>query len=341
MLETMRGLSLEEMVRVKPEEARGPMIYIEALDWKLPGIVAGKLVVIGGYVGSYKTLMGINIMYNNVVNLHYNACFISLEMYARDIYRRLAVRHANSPVFEKYNQVITMKKLINGEFTKDEEDLFYGKVVPDLNSNPKYGNIIVVDSLEKGVQNIDQVAEYVDEKMTRADKKQNGLHLLIIDYIQLLSQWWGDTLQVDRITATGKMARWLKELAMSFKGKGLTVFALSQLSRAAFMSAKESIKNSHENDPYQYIYNVTSFAESSEIERASDACITIYSDDKLKEQGQALVQLIKNRDGETIDMGIRVRALPNFGYIGDMKMDQDAKARDEAVGKLLPDVLTW
>jgi hypothetical protein len=231
-----------------------------------------------------------------------------------------------------------MKKLINGEFTKDEEDLFYGKVVPDLNRNPKYGNIMVVDSLEIGVQKIDQVAAYVDDKMAGEERKQNGLHLLIIDYIQLLAQWWGDTLQVDRITATGKMARWLKELAMSFKGRGLTVFALSQLSRAAFMSAKESIKNSHENNPYQYVYNVTSFAESSEIERASDACITIYSDDKLKEQGQALVQLIKNRDGETIDVGIRVRALPNFGYIGDMERGKNVETHNEAVGELLADV---
>ncbi len=270
--------------------------------------------------------------------MRYNACFISLEMYAKDIYRRLAVRHANSPLFGKYNQVITMKKLINGEFTKDEEDLFYGKVVPDLNRNPKYGNIMVVDSLEIGVQKIDQVAAYVDDKMAGEERKQNGLHLLIIDYIQLLAQWWGDTLQVDRITATGKMARWLKELAMSFKGRGLTVFALSQLSRAAFMSAKESIKNSHENNPYQYVYNVTSFAESSEIERASDACITIYSDDKLKEQGQALVQLIKNRDGETIDVGIRVRALPNFGYIGDMERGKNVETHNEAVGELLADV---
>jgi hypothetical protein len=74
MVETMRELSLEEMVRVKPGEARGPLFYIEELDYKLPGIAPGRLVVIGGYVGSYKTLMGINIMYNNVVNMLFPAC---------------------------------------------------------------------------------------------------------------------------------------------------------------------------------------------------------------------------------------------------------------------------
>ena len=53
------------------------------------------------------------------------------------------------------------------------------------------------------------------------------------------------------------------------------------------------------------------------------------------------MQLIKNRDGETIDVGIRVRALPNSGYIGDMKMDEDAKMRNEAVGELIAEVATW
>ena len=42
MVETMRELSLEEMVRVKPAEARGPMIYIDELDWNLLGSCRGN-----------------------------------------------------------------------------------------------------------------------------------------------------------------------------------------------------------------------------------------------------------------------------------------------------------
>jgi replicative DNA helicase len=322
----MRELNLDAMIRPSPKDNRGPMMYIEALDWKLPGIAPGRLVVIGGYVGNFKTLMGINVLYNNVVNLRYNGCFISLEMYAKDIYRRLAVLHAGSPGFRKYNQTITMQKLINDGFSRDEEDFFYNMVVPDLQSNPKYGNITIIDSLSLGSADIGTALYTVNENLKEKQGKDHGLHFVILDYIQLYAQYWGNDREIDRITATGIVARGLKNMALTFDGRGITVFALSQLSRAAFMAAKDQIKNSHENNPYEYIYSVTSFAESSEIERASDACITIFSDDKLKEKHIAIVQLIKNRDGETIDKGFEVLALPDVAYIGDMKLRRPPSA---------------
>ena len=35
---TNAGLDLDSLIRPEPKELRGPLMYIEALDWKLPGI---------------------------------------------------------------------------------------------------------------------------------------------------------------------------------------------------------------------------------------------------------------------------------------------------------------
>ena len=291
--------------------------------------------MIGGYVGSYKTLLGINMMYNNAIYLKYNVCFFSLEMYEKEIYRRLAVRHARNPSFNKYNQKITMDKLnAEGGFSENEEEFFYNNVVRDLKKNRQYGSITIVDSLAMGGNTIEGILYCIDADLKGKDGKGGGLHLVIIDYIQLYAQYY----EGDRFSATAKVARDLKNLALTFAGRGITVVALSQLSRAAFMSARESIKKSHESDPYQYIYSITSFAESSEIERASDACITIFSDDKLKEKGKAVMQLIKNRNGRTIDKGFEVMVAPDTSYIGDPIEEADKEARNAAVGVLLEDV---
>jgi replicative DNA helicase len=337
MWESMRELNLDAMIRVDSKETRGPLMYIGALDWKLQGIGPGNLVVIGGYVGSYKTLLGINVLYNNVVNQHYNGCFISLEMYAKEIYRRLAVRHAGNPCFGKYNFTITMAKLMNKEFSPDEEDFFYTVVVPDLQTNSKLGSLTVIDSLALAGADIENALSAVNWSMKEKSSKGIGLHFAVIDYIQLYAQYWSNA-GIDRISATGIVARGLKTLAQTFDGRGITIFALSQLSRAAFMAARDQIRNSHESDPYEYIYGVTSFAESSEIERASDVCITVFSDDKLKERKRAIVQLIKNRNGETIDKGFEVLALPDVAYIGDIDREE-GKSTVPDISYLMSDIM--
>jgi len=49
--------------------------------------------------------------------------------------------------------------------------------------------------------------------------------------------------------------------------------------------------------------------------------VAIYADDELKEGKTAIIQLLKNRFGETIEKGIRVSAVPELSYIGDFKDD--------------------
>jgi replicative DNA helicase len=278
------------------------------------------------------------MLYNNAIRLHYHVVFFSLEMYEKQIYQRLIVRHANNEMFRKHGQIITMTKLRSGNLSGDEKRFLDDVVIPDLMTNKTYGDITVIDSLALGSNGIKDAVDYVEKKIqSKGDPRP--VHMVIIDYLQLLAQYWGEGMGIDPMTATKIMARYMKDLALTFNGHGLVVVALSQLSRAAYMAAREAVKNSREADPYQSVFGITSFAESSEIERASDLCITIFSDDNLKDRREALVQLIKNRDGDTIERGFRVLAQPDIGYIGDYKKDDgEASALNDELGKLLAEV---
>lgn len=339
MWESMRERDLRSMIDVPAGGTRGPMLFLEQIDWLTPGLEPGRLVVIGGYVGSYKTLMGINMMYNNAIRNHYNIVFFSLEMYEKQIYQRLIVRHANNTLFRKHNQVITMTKVRDGKLSPDERLFLDEVVIPDLMTNKSYGDITIIDSLALGGNGIKDAVDYAEKKrQSQIGPKAGTVDMVVIDYIQLLAQYWGEGLGLDPMTATKIMARYLKDMALTFNGRGLVVVALSQLSRAAYMAARDAIRNSHEADPYQSIYSITSFAESSEIERASDVCMTIFSDETLKGRREALVQLIKNRDGDTIEKGFRVLALPDATYIGDFKQDAGGRTIDDEIGDLLAEV---
>lgn len=334
MYETIQEADLKALIDPELSKQKGPMAFIEQLDWKVPGIGPGKLVVIGAYVGSYKTLLAINMAYNNAIELGYNVVFLSLEMYEREILQRLIVRHANNPKFSRHGQQITMSKLREGEISPDERSFLENEVIRDLQNNPEYGRVTVVDSLSFDAGSIEQVLGKVDEKGRQETGQESGkTDMIIIDYLQLLAQYWGDGR--DMISATRNTARYLKRLALTYNGRGLVVVALSQLSRAAFLAAKENVKNSRESDPYQYLYGVTSFADSAEVERASDICLTIFVDDKLREKHSALVQLIKNRDGETIEKGFQVMAVPDTSYIGDLRNES---ASEDYLADLLEDV---
>ncbi|GAB1482162.1 hypothetical protein MASR2M78_09770 [Treponema sp.] len=73
MYETIQEADLKALIDPELSMQKGPIAFIEQLDWKVPGIGPGKLVVIGAYVGSYKTLLAINMAYNNAIELGYNS----------------------------------------------------------------------------------------------------------------------------------------------------------------------------------------------------------------------------------------------------------------------------
>jgi DnaB-like helicase C terminal domain len=336
-LDTTQTLDITKAIRRLRDVQCGPGIYYEPYKKIIPTIPPGTLMTIGGYVGSFKTTFGYNFAYTNAVHGGWNSLILSLEMPRDEIYARMTVRHALHPKFYSREEIL-FSELKTDTWSLNAERFYNDELVPDFQnpletyqrSFPK-GQVCVIDpdqlrQIQAGT--VDELLGYI---LHRVDADMpGGLDILVIDYAQLLASSMPVRDFEDNFKNTKIIARYMKDLALAFtsrtwkRAQGLTVVLLSQLSRAAYQSAHESIYKGKKKGPERYknIYNVTAFAESTEIERASDICITLYSDDSLKNGGGAKViaQLLKNRQGERNEEGSEMLALPDRCYIGDLNV---------------------
>jgi replicative DNA helicase len=301
----------------------GPIFRIEELD-KADVILARKLTVIGGFSGCYKTTLALNLVYNTALTQGFNCCFLSLEMESDDIHLRLLVLHSHHPKFDKFNIAIKLKSLFLDRLTNEEKNFLFKIVEPDF-KKCLLGKIIVFgpedfSDLSKGFYSLLQKIEMKISSM----QGHHGLELLVIDYIQLLARILRPQLSEfsDQYQVLSDFVRQAKYLTQVYnKNEGLSIVILSQLNRSSYTAAKERFRNPRisDSDKYKNIFDLTSISESSEIVNAADIVLTIYTDDYLKKEHKAVIQLLKNRFGETIEEGIKVLALPEISFIGNVK----------------------
>jgi len=325
------------------KHATGPMMFIEPLDWKVRGMPR-RMVVIAGFSGSLKTTYALNLAYNNAVVLGYSSCFISLEMEPEEQMLRLAVRHAQHPSFRKYNFKITVNKVLWNTWSKEEREFMERIVVPDLQRNPAYGRVHVAGpaDFQYSIAGIEGMLLGLESHAAEAGASElrQTIDILIVDYVQLLAKYAGFAGGAggDPYRFTGEVFSYLRLLTTSYaKDRGITVVALSQLNRASYTAAKDRIRNARiPAERYDYLFDATSFAESSAIMSDADVAVALYCDDELKRQLKVRIQLLKNRRGESDEKGFDALAMPEVAYVGDWQNDA---VSDDYVGDLLGDVL--
>jgi replicative DNA helicase len=311
--------NFSRLIEKKMKEIEGPIFYIEPLDM-ININFRKKLVVIGGFSGCFKTTLALNMVYNNAFKMGYNCGFLSLEMETDDILLRLLVIHANHPKYFQYKANITLQKILNNQLTEDEKHFLFQIVEPDLKDS--VGKIIVLDIedflyLSNGLNSL---IPQIDIKLLEITKYPY-LDLLVIDYIQLLARVLRNQFPgtFDQYQVLSQLIRQIKHITQTYNNTGISVVVLSQLNRSSYSAIKERIRNPriNESDRYKDIYDLTAISESSEIVNAADIVLSIYTDDKLKKDHEAVIQLLKNRFGETIEEGVRILAHPEFSYVGD------------------------
>ena len=58
-------------------------------------------------------------------------------------------------------------------------------------TNKTYGDITVIDSLALGSNGIKDAVDYTETKHHKTSGDPRPVHMVIIDYLQLLAQYWG------------------------------------------------------------------------------------------------------------------------------------------------------
>lgn len=222
------------------------------LDHKMGGLQKSDLIVLAGRPGMGKTSLATNIGYNiarawrgeigpdgHMKTLNGGVVgFFSLEMSAQQLATRIISERTNIP----------SSTILRGGITADQFEIIKDASI-EMESLPFY-----VD--ETGGLSIAQLAA-----RARRLKRQKGLDLLIIDYIQLLQ----GTARRDgnRVQEVTEITTKLKALAKELQ---IPIIALSQLSR--------QVENRDDKRP-----QLSDLRESGSIEQDADVVMFVYREE--------------------------------------------------------------
>ncbi|CEG29471.1 replicative DNA helicase [Bacillus sp. B-jedd] len=234
----------------------------QELDRMTAGFQRNDLIIVGARPSVGKTAFALNIAQNVAVKTGENVAIFSLEMGAEQLVMRMLCAEGN----------IDAQRLRTGSLTDED----WGKLTMAMGSLSRAG--IYIDDTP-GVRVADIRAK------CRRLKQENGLGMILIDYLQLIlgSGRGGENRQQE----VSEISRSLKQLARELQ---VPVIALSQLSRG--------VEQRQDKRPM-----MSDIRESGSIEQDADIVAFLYRDDYYDKESENknIIEIIiaKQRNGPT------------------------------------------
>ncbi len=248
--------------RDNPSDITGTATGFTDLDRMTSGLQPGDLVIVAGRPSMGKTAFAVNVAENVAMDSKLPVAIFSMEMGAN----QLAMRMLGS--VGKLNQ----HDLRTGRLQDDD----WGRLthaLGKLNDAP-----IHIDE-SAALSSLDLRA-----RSRRLHRQNNGLGLIVVDYLQLMSSNVGKASE-NRATEISEISRSLKALA---KELHVPVIALSQLNR--------SLEQRPNKRPV-----MSDLRESGAIEQDADLILFIYRDEVYNsdspDKGKAEIIIGKQRNG--------------------------------------------
>ena len=233
----------------------------KALDEKTSGLQKSDLIIIAARPGMGKTAFALNVAAQSAVKAKASVLIFSLEMSQEQLGQRLIAMQAR----------VESEKLKKGNLERKDWDRI-NVALDELNETK-----IVIDDTP-GISIMEM------RNKCRRLKAEQGLDLVVIDYLQLMTF---DGRADSRQQEVSALSRHLKLLAREMD---CPVIVLSQLSRAP--------EQRQDKRPM-----VSDLRESGSIEQDADIVIFLYRDDYYNENsekpGVCEVNLAKHRSGPT------------------------------------------
>jgi len=253
------------------EKYRGIPTGFRDLDNLLSGMQPSDLVIIAARPSMGKTAFALNIAQNVARN---NKCvgMISLEMSKEQLVERMFCSLLG----------VDSWKMRTGKLT-DEDFGRIGGIMDELNSMKFY----IDDSIGGSITELKSKA--------RRLQMENGLDMLIVDYLQLMSNGKSSGNMSNRVQEISDISRGLKGLARELR---IPVIALSQLSRAVELRPSK-------------VPQLSDLRESGAIEQDADVVMMLYREDYYEEDsdraGITDIYIRKHRNGPTgrIELGFK------------------------------------
>ncbi len=249
---------LEDTSR-KAGEIQGIPTGYPKLDELLLGMQPGQLIVLAARPAMGKTALALNVAQNACQFSGLPVAIFSLEMISKELSMRLLTQRAKVD-----SSRIRMKTLLDTDLRS------IGMAIQELSEMPIFIN-------DDGGVNLLDI-----QSSCRKIKAEQGLGLIVIDYLQLMNS---HSKGLPREQQISEISRGLKSMAKELE---CPVVALSQLNRSV-----ESRPNKRPN--------TADLRESGAIEQDADIVMFVYRDEyynpDTKEPGVAEVIVGKNRAG--------------------------------------------
>jgi replicative DNA helicase len=240
---------------------RGIPTGFHQLDNILSGLQQSDLIILGARPSFGKTAFALDIA-RQAALLGYSVGIFSLEMSKDQVIDRLISSQAQVPLW----------RLRTGRLTDELEFKMVQSALDELSQ----GKIFIDDTPSPNILQM--------RSMARRLQLDNGLDLLIIDYLQLIQPRTDSDSMVHQVT---EISRGLKSLARELN---VPILAVSQLSRDV---DKREVK----------IPRLSDLRESGSLEQDADVVLFIYRKDRervdLNEEDMNTVEIIvaKHRNG--------------------------------------------
>ncbi|WP_406617428.1 replicative DNA helicase [Mycoplasmopsis adleri] len=297
--ELMKDIDQRRML--DPNTIRGITTGFKDIDTNTQGFQPGEFIIIAARPAMGKTAFALNIA-NNAAKNNKKVVFFTLEMTAISLMTRLYGINTEIDL-NKFKKVQDLS----------ETDLL--KIGATRESYINKLNLLIDESADNDINNIIW-------KCRRLQKVQ-GLDLIIIDYLQLLSSSISN--RDNRQNEIAKVSRALKTLALELK---IPIIALSQLSR--------EVEKRENKRPI-----LSDIRESGGIEQDADIVMFLYRKNYYKKKGEVVenkmeygdigeitdVIIAKHRNGPTDDYQLLFRM--NCGKFMDTvwKMDDNLNTK--------------
>lgn len=252
---------LENLSKSRGEVTGVPSGYVD-LDKMTAGFQRSDLIIVAARPSVGKTAFALNIAQNIAVRAKQSVAIFSLEMSAGQLVSRMLCAESN----------VDANRLRTGDLQEDDwEKIIMG--MGSLADSP-----VFIDDTP-GIT----ISE-IRSKLRRLHAEQNGLGMVLIDYLQLITGRRGGGSE-NRQQEVSEISRQLKQLARELH---VPVIALSQLSRG--------VEQRQDKRPM-----LSDIRESGSIEQDADIVAFLYRDDYYNPESEDknMIEIIiaKHRNG--------------------------------------------
>jgi replicative DNA helicase len=251
-----------ELLHNRVGDITGISTGFNELDRMTAGFQRNDLIIVAARPSVGKTAFALNIAQNVATKTDENVAIFSLEMGAQQLVMRMLCAEGN----------INAQNLRTGQLTSED----WGKLTMAMGSLSNAG--IYIDDTP-GVK-INEI-----QSKCRRLKQENGLSMILIDYLQLIQG--NGRAGENRQQEVSEISRSLKALARELE---VPVIALSQLSRG--------VESRQDKRPM-----MSDIRESGSIEQDADIVAFLYRDDYYDKESENknIIEIIiaKQRNGPT------------------------------------------